>query len=108
MQDATNPITDLVDDSDEELDFAQEAGMVILESAITRFVLEADDEEVQALETILSAHAAAPDALPKLIETIPRFADILDEEMKGFKTQTYETVLRIASFCSRSGISKPP
>ena len=90
QEDTTNPIVALVDDSEEELNFAEEAGMVILESAITRFVLEADDEEVQALETILSAHTAAPDALPKLIETIPRFADILDEEMKGFKAQADE------------------
>lgn len=93
MQDeTTNPITELVDDSDEELDFAQEAGMVILESAITRFVLEADDEEVQALETILSAHDIATDALPKLIENIPRFADILNEEIAGFKAQADEIV----------------
>ncbi|OGG59390.1 hypothetical protein A3C89_02730 [Candidatus Kaiserbacteria bacterium RIFCSPHIGHO2_02_FULL_50_50] len=92
QDDTTNPITDLVDDSDEELDFAQEAGMVILESAITRFVLEADDEEVQALETILSAHDIATDALPKLVENIPRFADILSEEMEGFQKQADEIV----------------
>ncbi len=91
MQDeTTNPITDLVDDSDEELDFAQEAGMLMLESAITRFVLEADDDEVQALETVLSAHDIATDALPRLIENIPRFADILSEEMSGFKAQADE------------------
>ena len=91
MDDETkNPIIDIVDDSDEELDFATEAGKIILESAITRFVLEAEDEEVQALETILGAHEAAPDALPRLIEQIPRFADILEAEIAGFKNEADE------------------
>ena len=88
MQDDTqNNTLDLTDDAREELDFAEEAGKLILESAIMRFVLEAEDEEVQALETILSAHEAAPDALPKLVEQIPRFADLLEEEIAGFKKQ---------------------
>jgi hypothetical protein len=79
-------------DDDETAQILQEAGMLIIESAVTRFVVEADDEEVQALQTILESETDALAALPKLIEYVPRFGDILNEEVAAFKMKAGELV----------------
>lgn len=87
------PFLDLsVMEDDEAGAILQEAGMLIIESAVTRFVVEADDEEVSALQTILESEPDALTALPKLIEFVPRFGDILNEEVAAFKMQAGELV----------------
>lgn len=68
----------------------EEAGKLIVESAITRFIIEADEEEVRALESILANEQDVAAAMPKIIELVPRFGDVLNEEVAAFRMRAEE------------------
>lgn len=72
---------------DETAALIEEVGAVILESAVMRFVVNAEPEEMEAFENIISNEPDVDAALPRLLEHIPRFADILTEEVAAFNMQ---------------------
>lgn len=73
----TKPVTS---EEAEENAFRDEVGELIFQSALLRFVAEAEPEVVARFESYVSAHVEEEDFLVTLAALYPRFQDLLTEE----------------------------
>lgn len=64
----------------EESAFRDEVGTVIFQSALLRFVAEAEPAVVAGFESYVSTHAEKEDFLVTLAASYPRFQELLTEE----------------------------
>jgi len=73
----TKPVTS---EEAEESAFRDEVGELIFQSALLRFVAEAEPEVVARFEGDVSIHAEEEDFLVTLAALYPRFQELLTEE----------------------------
>lgn len=67
-------------------------GAIILESSTLRFMVESSVATITQFEKIIEAHAEDETMLEVLIETFPRFAEIVEEEVTAFKKEANATL----------------
>ncbi|MEX0931081.1 MAG: hypothetical protein WDZ68_02175 [Candidatus Paceibacterota bacterium] len=72
---------------EQKAELLNDVGMTIIESTSLRFVTEIDEAETARFEEILTKNAETDEMLKTIIETFPRFAEILEEEITAFKTE---------------------
>ncbi len=72
----------------EREEFLESVGSVVIESAVLKFMVSLSLEEQQAFESWLETHKEDSDVLEKALETYPLFAEIVQEEMEAFQSET--------------------
>jgi hypothetical protein len=70
---------------EEKVELLEEIGSVLFQSTTVRFIAEMDEHDVPAFEAFLATDADEH-TLKRLIETYPRFGEILDEEVAAFRS----------------------
>lgn len=71
--------------SEEKAELLEEIGSVLFQSAAVRFIAELNEEAVPGFEAFLEKDADES-TMKRLVETYPRFAEILDEEVTAFRS----------------------
>lgn len=77
---------------DEKTELLDNIGSIIMESASLRFMVESDEKTVSQFEEIIEANAENENMINVLLETFPRFGEILEEEVVAFKEQALEVL----------------
>lgn len=77
---------------DEKRTLLDDLGSTLIESATLRFVVESEEEQVEAFENTIDQHKDADDMLVKIIEAFPRFGELLQEEVASFKKEAVEVL----------------
>jgi hypothetical protein len=72
----------------EREEFLESVGSVVIESAVLKFMVSLSLGEQQVFESWLETHKEDSSVLEKALETYPLFAEIVQEEMEAFQSET--------------------
>ncbi len=72
-----------IDVAESEIDevFAEETGTLVFQSSLMKYISEVGDEEADALELYIEAHASEDNFLDTLLEKYPKFKEIFEQEL---------------------------
>lgn len=88
VQEDIGYILGLSDMSDEEQQqFMEAVGVLVIESAVTKFIISVLPGERAAFEFWLETHRQDNELLERAIDTYPLFAEILKEEIDVFQEE---------------------
>lgn len=81
-----------VDDSEIEIDeaFAEDAGTLVFQSSLMKFISEIEDDEANNFEAYIEAHVSEDDFIDTLFAKYPKFKEIFEEEMSILQTEMKE------------------
>ncbi len=75
---------------EEQDEFISQIGTVLLESALTKLMVELNDEQLKALDYYLEDEPSADILLKHLFDQYPQFESIMQEETVAFKQEMLE------------------
>lgn len=78
--------------NEEKAEFLDDIGSMIMESATLRFMVEAEEDVVVQFEKKLEELADRDDAFETLLNSFPKYAAVLEEEIAAFKTEAAEVL----------------
>jgi hypothetical protein len=73
--------------TEEQEQFMEAVGVLVIESAVLKFIVSIMPGEREAFELWLEAHRQDNDLLERSLETYPLFAEILTEEINAFQSE---------------------
>jgi hypothetical protein len=76
----------------EKEDILQRIGRIIFEMALIRILDEMDDETAKEFEQFLEKNQNPDDILKFLKEKVPDFEEILEDEARKFKAETFDVL----------------
>jgi hypothetical protein len=79
----------------EKDDILQKIGRIIFEMALIRILDEMDDETAEEFEKFLDNNQNPDDILKFLKEKIPNLEEILVDEVRKFKSETFDLLKQI-------------
>jgi hypothetical protein len=87
---------ELTDLSEKEKDdILQRMGRIIFEMALIRVLDEMDDETAKEFEEFLSKNQNPDDILKFLKEKVPNLEEILEDEARKFKAETFDVLKEV-------------
>lgn len=72
---------------EEQADFVDDMGSVLLEAAALRYLEEATEADQEAFTTFMEKHAEAENLLDDVIAAFPAFADALQSESAALQAE---------------------
>ncbi len=79
----------------EKNDILQRMGRIIFEMALIRILDEMDDETAKEFEEFLEKNQNPEEILKFLREKVPNLEDILAEEARKFKEETFDVLKKV-------------
>lgn len=71
---------------EEQAAFVSEAGKLVFEATLIRFMHEADDKEADKCLAFMEAHQSKNDFVERLFQEYPQFGIIFEEELVAFQS----------------------
>ena len=73
--------------AEEKADFLEDVGMTLVESAVLRFMVEAEEDEAKRFGELIEKENPDEDHFKSVLEAFPRFSEILEEETNAFREE---------------------